>query len=280
MLLTIALGSIVGCSPYVRPPLSAEAEARIRRETTLDDAPEGSAQHGDAVVRVVGFGKGGAGACSGAVIGRRHVLTAQHCVVKRDHDKELTTNLVAPGDLHVELGGGYLPWGRLGVRELHACEGYTGDLEHDVAVVVLSAPLPSDVASFGVSYDVPKMAAVFELSGFGTNAAPRGVHHWGGLIATNRHVYEGPILEVTDARIAFRIPGAPGDSGGPIVDTATGHVVSVTSRGRSREDTDEPLARGPSSGLFAPPSAARYEPLVTGPRLATCRATIDAALAR
>ena len=54
-------------------------------------------------------------------------------------------NDLTPGELHVELGGGYLPWGRVGAREIFSCPGYEHDVEHDVAVVVLSRPVPAGV---------------------------------------------------------------------------------------------------------------------------------------
>ena len=58
-----------------------------------------------------------------------------------------------------------------------------------------------------------------------------------------------------------RVPGAPGDSGGPIVDTATGRIAAVVSRGRTGKSDDT-------------------EPAVAGARLLGCSKTILTALAR
>jgi hypothetical protein len=258
VLLLFALAS-AGCAGSA-PRLSFAVEQRILRETTLDDMPDDEAAPGDSVVRVTRTGAS-SGSCSGALVGPRHVLTAQHCVMRLDAHEELTEVVVLPGDVHVELGGDALPWGRVGVREVHPCGG--SDLAHDVAVLVLSRPPPAALPRFAIGYDAPDEAATFDLAGFGTDDRPRQIPLTGWAVwSLTRHARRGPVVAVDDASILVGVPAAPGDSGGPIVDIPSGRVVSVISR------------------LVDAGSRSPEERSVGGPRLATCRSTIEAALAR
>ena len=110
----------------------------------------------------------------------------------------------------------------------------------------------------------PREAGVYELAGFGTEVKPRNIPLTGWYVSSvTRHMFRGPVIGTTDGVLTVELPGAPGDSGGPIVDVATGRIAAVVSRGRTGDSKEEGAA-----------------PRVAGARLMACKKSIAAALAR
>src|SRR5678816_3618587 len=82
---------------------------------------------------------------------RSMILTAAHCVEDAD-----------PGSVRVEVGGNYLPWGRVGVKRLHTCD----DSAIDLAAIITSQPMPLDVPILGMRGGGPKENEVVTRVGF------------------------------------------------------------------------------------------------------------------
>jgi hypothetical protein len=101
LVLMVALG---GCAHY--PHLALSTQLRLEADTRLFDLGDRRAEPDDWVVRVVGRGA----VCSGALVAPDVVVTAQHCTTYDADGSPYALN-----DLRVELGGDYLPWGRVGV---------------------------------------------------------------------------------------------------------------------------------------------------------------------
>ena len=211
----------------------AEAPAAVPASLPNDDTPElgvvrppAVASEDDYVVRVVV----GSVSCSGALIRDDRVLTAHHCVAARDPQGNPVSHDVAPGNIRVELGGDYLPWGELGVRAVLAptCGYVSGD--GDLAVLVLERHLPG-VATRPIRMEAPPTKHdQVEPIGFGRCAlSGDGIHR--------THRLGGAIELVADGRFRLAAAICPGDSGGPAVSAEGGEILGVISA--SAMDGDE-----------------------------------------
>ena len=167
------------------------------------------------VLRVVS----GSVSCSGTLIYENQVLTAHHCVSKRDAAGNVIQRDVDPEDVVVELGGDYLPWAEVGVRAVVApsCGHAAG--HGDIAILVLDTKLRATTAT--PRLDAPPVV--------GEQVRPVGFGRC-DTSGIRRRQRSGGAIDVVDSD-RFKLDAAicPGDSGGPALSVERGDVVGVIS---------------------------------------------------
>lgn len=213
--------------PNIKPASQAEEDLGL---TPIP--PFALAVAEDAIVRVVAPGT----MCTGTLIEEDLVLTAHHCVVERGSKGEFTKTQHKPSDMQIELGGDYLPWGTIGVKEIVAPPCGEAGGEGDIAVLVLDRKLVGITPMPARLDKAPQKGEVVDPAGFGRCAlSADGIHR------TVRA--GGPISEVRTGTMYMTASICPGDSGGPVFERGTHRVVGVVSE--SAMDFDE-RTQGPS----------------------------------
>jgi hypothetical protein len=212
LLVTVAAGA--GCARPVPPesPRPASAEESSRPEPVLQLVDDD-----DYVVRVVA----GETTCSGTLVAADQVLTAHHCVSARGRGGDILALDVSPRTVRVELGGGYMPWGEVGVRAIVAppC-GYAAGIG-DIAVLVLDRELVGVATLTPLLDRAPAVGEFLEPIGFGLcPASDDGIH---------RQVRTGGALDaIRSDRFRLDASICPGDSGGPAL-TSDRELIGVIS---------------------------------------------------
>ncbi len=222
---SIGCGHLRGGRADVQVPVRpASLEAQRDLELLLSPSV-GLASPGDAVVRVVGPQM----TCSGTLIAEDLVLTAHHCVVERGPGGEFTPALVDAAAVQVELGGDFLPWGNVGLKAILSPPCGEAGGRGDVAVLILERRLVG-MPTLAVRDAPPRVGELVSPQGFGRCALSAE-----GIRRQERE--GGAVSRVTPGTFEALASVCPGDSGGPVLDRATGEVVGVVSL--SAMDYDE-----------------------------------------
>ena len=218
----VSLASGVGCAsfatgdkPKTPPRLAAQPETDEREAVDVASAFQATPE--DAVVRVVT----GQIACSGTLIAPDLVLTAHHCVAMRTELGDFLPEDVPASEIRVELGGDFLAWGEVTVRDVVApnCGHAAGP--GDIAILILARSVSDVPVRRPRLDDAPNAGEKVRPVGFGHCALSSG-----GIRRQLR--LGGTISEVGGLRFQSKAAICPGDSGGPVFDQA-GAIVGVIS---------------------------------------------------
>lgn len=203
--------------PAARPDIDADNDPALQASFIAQEPPIALADDEDYVVRVVV----GAVTCSGTLIAEDEVLTAHHCVARRDRNSRPLSVDADPYDISVELGGDYMPWAEVGVRYVVAPNcGYTSGYG-DLAILILERRMAGAVTLVPNLDREPELGQVVTPIGFGRCAMSND-----GVKRRKRK--GGPIDLIVPDRFQLQAAICPGDSGGPAL-SSDRQIVGVVS---------------------------------------------------
>jgi hypothetical protein len=203
--------------PAARPDTDVVGDPMLDAAFVAQEPPIALAESEDYVVRVVV----GAVTCSGTLIAEDQVLTAHHCIARRDRNGRPLPADADAYDIRIELGGDYMPWAEVGVRDVVApgCGHASG--HGDVAILILERRM-AGAATLTPNLDrEPELGQVVTPVGFGRCALSSD--------GVKRRERKGGAIDVlVPDRFQLEAAICPGDSGGPAL-SADRQIVGVVS---------------------------------------------------
>jgi hypothetical protein len=225
----VGAGTLLGCQ-YSSVVFAPDAEQKSVPAAGQQEPNEPAIEvlfPDEPVLRVVS----GTVSCTGTLIYENQVLTAHHCVSRRDAEGRVVHEDVDPQNVTVEIGGDYLPWAEVGVRAVVAptC-GYAAG-HGDLAILVLDTKL-ARAKTATPRLDAPPTK--------GEEVRPVGFGRCDTTGIRRRQRAGGAIETVDSDRFKLHAEICPGDSGGPALSVERGDVVGVISAGVMEGSGEKP----------------------------------------
>lgn len=166
------------------------------------------------------FPDGEAEGSTGTLVGKNVVLASGHGVYEPKHGGMATTILVTPGFYH-DNDGQHYPWGQAQSTSVWMASGYQNDLksEYDWSLICLNKSFPY-VQSYGYAPNYSDLI----------NRNVRAIGYIKESVSPevwNMYTATGTITGASEYLIQYTISLVNGNSGGPIIDVATGAVIGV-----------------------------------------------------
>jgi secreted trypsin-like serine protease len=183
-------------------PLAGAGIGQVQAALDIVGGELTSAWPGVGVVAALDVSGKTIGTCTGTLLDGTHVLTAAHCVAP----------VIEADAFMFEVGPDLAePMVQIPVAEVEYHPGWSGGLEHDLAILTLGTAVEATQFAFDIAADAPATGDPVFLMGYGGTAS-------GGQKSGIKRVGTATVGEASPAFFVIDGPAAAcdGDSGGPV----------------------------------------------------------------